>query len=41
VSPEQIVPATVRSILGDELMALLYGNGAGETGAVENERTKT
>jgi Dna[CI] antecedent, DciA len=29
VSPEEIVPATVRSVLGDELMELLYGTTKG------------
>jgi hypothetical protein len=36
--PEQIVPATVRSILGDELHDLLYG--APQSGAVEDRKRK-
>ncbi len=39
--PEQIVPATVRSILGDELHELLYGKPSGEGGAVKNQKRRT
>jgi hypothetical protein len=37
--PESIVPATVRSILGDELHELLYG-GAGEGGVAERQKRR-
>ena len=39
ISPEEIVPATVRNILGDELMTLLYGETA-EGGVKENQKRR-
>ncbi len=39
--PEQIVPATVRSILGDELHELLYGQSSREGGVVKNQKRRT
>lgn len=38
--PESIVPATVRSILGDELHELLYGGAAGEGGVAERQKRR-
>lgn len=38
--PEAIVSATVRNILGDELHELLYGEPAGEGGAVERQKRR-
>ncbi len=38
IPPEEIVPATVRSILGDELHELLYGEPSREGGAVKNPK---
>ncbi|MGA8574958.1 MAG: DUF721 domain-containing protein [Candidatus Cybelea sp.] len=38
--PEAIVAATVRNILGDELHELLYGEPAGEGGAVERQKRR-
>ncbi|HET6274687.1 MAG TPA: DUF721 domain-containing protein [Candidatus Cybelea sp.] len=38
--PESIVPATVRSILGDELHELLYGGTAGEGGVAERQKRR-
>ena len=39
--PEQIVPATVRSILGDELHELLYGQSSREGAPVKNQKRRT
>lgn len=39
--PEEIVSATVRSILGDELMEMLYGESAVEGDAVKNKKRRT
>jgi Dna[CI] antecedent, DciA len=39
--PEEIMPVTVRSILGDELHDLLYGEAAREGGAAENKKRRT
>ncbi|HYL26326.1 MAG TPA: DUF721 domain-containing protein [Candidatus Nitrosotalea sp.] len=39
--PEEIVPETVRNILGDELMEVLYGESAGEGDAVKNQKRRT
>lgn len=41
IPPDQIVPATVRSILGDELHELLYGEPPREGGAVKNQKRRT
>lgn len=38
--PEEIVPATVRSILGDELHELLYGDPASKGGGVERQKRR-
>ncbi len=38
--PEEIVPATVRSILGEDLHELLYGEPAGEGDAVERQKRR-
>lgn len=38
--PEEIVPATVRSILGDELHKLLYGEPAPEGDVVERQKRR-
>jgi hypothetical protein len=38
--PEEIMPATVRSILGDELHDLLYGETAPEGGLRENQKRR-
>ncbi len=40
LAPEEIVPATVRSILGDELHELLYGDPACEGDAVERQKRR-
>jgi hypothetical protein len=39
--PEEIMPATVRSILGEELHELLYGEPSYEGGAVKNQKRRT
>lgn len=38
--PEEIMPATVRSILGDELHDLLYGGAASEGGPAEDQKRR-
>ena len=38
--PEEIVPETVRSILGDELMEVLYGEIAGEGDTLKNQKRR-
>jgi hypothetical protein len=38
--PEEIMPATVRGILGDELHDLLYGEPAREGGAVKSQKRR-
>lgn len=38
--PEEIMPATVRGILGDELHELLYGEPAREGGAVKSQKRR-
>jgi Dna[CI] antecedent, DciA len=40
IPPENIVPATVRSVLGDELHELLYGDPSREGGAVKNQKRR-
>lgn len=39
--PEEIMPATVRSILGEELHELLYGEPPDEGGAIKNQKRRT
>jgi len=41
IPPEEIAPATVRSVLGDELNELLYGDASCEGGAGKNQKRRT
>lgn len=41
LAPEEIMPATVRSILGEELQELLYGEPSHEGGALKNQKRRT
>jgi hypothetical protein len=41
LAPEEIVPETIRSVLGDELMELLYGETAVEGDVVKNKKRRT
>lgn len=40
LAPEEIIPATVRSILGDELHDLLYGEASREGGAANDQKRR-